>query len=94
MVERCCTAHEFDAYFMIATPHHAALATGLGFSRHMQGEVIRKIINVPDRQARPYFAHIYEFAPFENVVRRSFDPSWLVDHSPKEQTPIEKVRVH
>ena len=47
---------EFDTYFMIALPHNAALATGLRFSCQMQGEAIRKIINVPDRQSRTYLA--------------------------------------
>ena len=94
MVERSCIAQQIRRLLhdRDATPRGIGDRTWILSSQ--QGEVIRKIINVPDRQARPYFHIIYEFAPFENVVRRSFDPSWLVDRSPKEQTPIEKVRVH
>jgi hypothetical protein len=76
----------------------AATPRGTGdrarFSCQMQGEVIRKIINVSDRQPCTYLGHVDECAPFENVIRSSFDPSWLIDGSPKQQTPIKEMCAH
>jgi hypothetical protein len=60
----------------------------------MQRELLRQIINVHDRQTRPYFTQVDEGAPLENVARCSFDPSGLIERSSKEPTSIEKVRVH
>ena len=80
---------EFDTYFMIALPHYAALATGLKFSCQMQGEAIRKIINVLIVSRAP-ISHKLHFHRCEDVVRRSFDPSWLVHRPPKNRRRWKK----
>jgi hypothetical protein len=93
VLERCL-AYEFDADFMVSLPDDPALPTRLGSSCQMQRELLRKIIDIHDRQARTYFTQVNECAPLENVARRSLDPSGLIERSSKEPTPIEKVRVH
>jgi len=79
---------------MVSLPDYSALPTRVAASCQMQYEVVRKIINITDRQARTYLRHVNECAPFEKVTRHSLDPSWLIGRSPKEQTTIEKMRGH
>lgn len=60
----------------------------------MKRKILREIINVHDRQAPTYFTHVNERAPFEKIIRRSLNPSGLIERSPKEPPPIEKMLVH
>jgi hypothetical protein len=87
-------AQEFDTDFMVLLPDHPASPNKVRPSSQMQRELFGEIINVTDCQARTDLTQVDQHAPFENVIRRSLDPSGLVDRSPKEQTPIEKMRVH
>jgi hypothetical protein len=87
-------AQELDTDFMILLPDHLASPSKVRPSSQMQRELFGEIINVTDCQSRTNLTQVDQYAPFENVIRRSFDPSGLVERSPKEQTPIEKMRVH
>ena len=60
----------------------------------MQREHIRKVVDVTNRQARTYFTQVDQRAPFEKVIRPSLNPCGLIERSPKEPTPIKKMRVH
>jgi hypothetical protein len=60
----------------------------------MQREHTRKVVDITNRQARTYFTQVDQRAPLEKVIRRSLNPCGLIERSPKEPTPIKKMRVH
>jgi|SRR5262245_39384856 hypothetical protein len=94
IVLRPPVGHELDTDFMFALPDHPALPARLRPSCQMEHEALREVINVANGQARTYLTEVDQRAPFKKVIRRSLNPIRLIEGSPKEPTPIQKMCAH
>src|SRR6185312_11793349 len=52
------------------------------------------VMDVANRQTRTCVTEVDQRAPFKKVIRRSLNPSRLIEGSPKEPTPMQEMRAH